>query len=275
MSMRTMWHGTISFGLVSVPVGLAKAQDRLGVSFRQIHRGCGERLTQPKVCATHGAVQASDVARGYELDDGTIIEVPDGEFDVTRPDASKVIEVKGFVQSKDIDPIAREKTYYLLPAKEKNAREGYVLLVEAMARTQRAALASFVLWGRENLCTVRSDGERLFLDVLLYSEDIRDPAPIDSMIDDVKVGDDAVDLAVQLIQAEAIDFDHDTYFSDYRVKLREYLDGLSSGKPKKAPKAAPAPKQDTDLLAALKASVAKNKAPAKKKPARRKTATKS
>ena len=79
--MRTIWNGVISFGLVSVPVGLAKAQDRQGVSFRQIHRGCGERVTMPKTCPVHGPITMDEVARGYEAADGGIYEVPDGEFD--------------------------------------------------------------------------------------------------------------------------------------------------------------------------------------------------
>jgi DNA end-binding protein Ku len=270
--MKTMWHGTISFGLVSVPVGLAKAQDRQGVSFRQVHAGCGERVRQPKVCPLHGELTMDQIARGYETEDGTIFEVPDGEIEAGRPDASKVIEVKGFVTVGEINPIARDKTYYLLPAKEKSAREGYVLLVEAMARTQRAALASFVLWGRENLCTVRCDGNRLLLDILYYAEDIRDPAPVDLMTDDVKVADDAVDLAVQIIQNETLTWDHGAYFSEYRERLRETLDAMVAGRPVKKAKAVPA-KKDTDLLAALKASVeaaSKSAEPKKKSTTRRK-----
>jgi DNA end-binding protein Ku len=265
-----MWHGTISFGLVSVPVGLAKAQDRQGVSFRQIHVGCGERVRQPKVCPLHGEVTIDEIAKGYELPDGTIIEVSDGDIEAAQPDASKVILIKGFVRAEDVNPIVRDKTYYLLPAKEKNAREGYVLLVEAMARTQRAALGTFVLWNRENLCTVRSDGERLLLDMLYYVEDIRDPAPVDLMLDDVKVDKATLDLAEQLIEVESIDFDHVTYFSEYRVKLQETLEALAKGVKPKAPKPAPAKKKDDDLLAALKASVAAKGTPEKKKPARRK-----
>lgn len=270
--MRTIWNGTISFGLVSVPVGLAKAQDRQGVSFRQVHAGCGERIRMPKICPVHGELTADQVVRGYEAENGAIFEVPEGEFEATRPDASKVIELKGFVNSAAIDPIARDRTYYLMPAKEKAAREGYVLLIEAMERTQRAGLGTFVLWGRENLCTVRSDGDRLLLDLLYYSEDIRDSAPVDSMVDDVKVEDEMVDLAVQLIQGQTIDFDHAAYFSEYREKLRDMLEALSKGKAPKKPTAAPKRKPDKDLLAALKASVAANEQPPKKKPTTRRKA---
>lgn len=269
--MRTIWQGTISFGLVSVPVGLAKAQDRQGVSFRQLHKGCGQRIQMPKSCPEHGAVTLDEVVRGYELEDGTIIEVPEGEIEATRPDASRVIEVKGFIASETIDPIVRDRTYYLTPAKESAGREGYVLLVEAMARTKRAALGSFVLWGRENLCVVRTDGERLLLDLLYYQEDIRESGPVDSMVEGVDVSKEAVDLAVQIIQGQVIDFDHPTYFSEYREKLRTLLEDLGSGKAVYKPKKAAAPKKkDDDLLAALKASVASNATPKKKTTARKK-----
>ena len=270
--MRTIWSGTISFGLVSVPVGLAKAQDRQGVSFRQIHKGCGERINQPKMCPTHGVLTLNEVARGYEAADGTIYEVPDGELEATRPDASKVIEVKGFVKSETIDPLFRDRTYFLMPAKEKAGREGYALLVQAMKKTGRAALGSFVLWNRENLCSIRSDGERLMMDLLFYQEDIRDSAPVDSLVQDVKVSKEAVELATTIIESEAIDFDHGTYFSVYAEKLRDMLEDLAAGKPAKKPKAVPKPKPDADLLAALKASVAANSTEKKKPTTRRKTA---
>lgn len=270
--MRTIWNGVISFGLVSVPVGLAKAQDRQGVSFRQIHRGCGERVTMPKTCPVHGPITMDEVARGYEAADGGIYEVPDGEFDTTRPDASKVIEIKGFVKSESIDPIARDRTYFLMPAKEKAAREGYVLLIESLKKTGRAGLGTFVLWGRENLCAIRSDGDRLLLDMLFYSEDIRDPAPVDSLVYDAAAPTKSmVDLATQIIEGQAIDFDHGVYFSEYREKLREMLEALAKGKKPKAPKAAPKKKADGDLLAALKASVAANAGAEAPKTTRRKS----
>lgn len=279
MSVRAIWNGTISFGLVSVPVGLAKAQDRQGVSFRQVHAGCGERITMPKVCPVHGTVEYSEVTRGYETADGVIYEVPEGELEATRPDSSKVIELTGFVNSEAIDPIARDRTYYLMPAKEKAGREGYVLLVEALKRTGRAGLGTFVLWGRENLCTVRSDGDRLLLDLLYYAEDLRDPSPVDSLVRDA-IADQGVDVAMvdlasQLIEGQALDFDHSAYFSEYREKLRDMLEALAKGKAPKKAKAKTPPKKDKDLLAALKASVAANTGATPKPVSRRKTAGRS
>jgi DNA end-binding protein Ku len=264
--MKVTWHGTISFGLVSVPVGLVVAQDRERVSFRQIHRGCGERINLVKICQTHGQLTTDDVVRGYEYESGKFFEVPEGEIDATRPDASKVIEVKGFVEIDAIDPLLRDRTYYLHPAKEANAREGYVLLVQAMENTKRAALASFVLWGRENLCTVRSAGGHLLLDLLYYANDVRDSAPLDVLLDGVGVSKEAVTLAEQLVKAESIEFDHNAYFSDYHERLRAMLDEMARGKPKKKTAAKAKPKvADTDLLAALRASLP----PEKKKPTTR------
>lgn len=270
--MRSIWTGTISFGLVSVPVGLAKAQDRQTVGFRQIHRGCGEPIKLVKTCPIHGPLEHNDVARGYEYEPDKFMEVPDGELEATKPDASKVIEVKGFVKVEQIDPVARDRTYFLTPAKDPKAREGYATLVQAMEKTKRAALATFVLWGRENLCTVRSHDGRLMLDLLYYVEDLRSPAEVDVLMDGVTVSKGNLDLAIQLIQVESVDFDHATYFSEYREKLRDMLDAMSKGKPVKKPKATPKKKQDDDLFAALKASVAAA-GDAKKKPATRRKVT--
>lgn len=272
--MRTIWTGTISFGLVSVPVGLAKAQDRQVVSFRQVHRGCGEPIKLVKTCPTHGALTSDDVTKGYEYEPGKVMEVPDGELDDASPASSKVIEVKGFVKTEEIDPLVRDRTYYLMPAKDPKAREGYALLVQAMGKTGRAALASFVLWNRENLCTVRSSNGHLVLDLLFYAEDIRSSVELDDLVSDVKVDQANLDLAMQLVEAQSFDFDHGAYFSEYREKLRDMLNAMAKGKKPRKAKTVAKPKRDEDLFAALKASVAAAGNAKKKTTTRRKAAVK-
>jgi DNA end-binding protein Ku len=240
---------------VSVPVGLAVAQDRDVVRFRQIHRGCGQRINLIKTCPEHGALTADDVVKGYEYGDGRFLEVTEGELDAARPDGDKTILIRCFTRD-GIDPRVLDRTYFLVPSREERQREGYALLAAAMEETGASAIAEFVLWGRENLCAVRAQEGRLMLDLLYRPEDLRDSGVVDGMVDGVAVSDDAVALAVSIVEGQIADFDHSVYASDYNDLLRTSLDARAQGKAPKRKLAAPKPKRDEDLVAALRATLA-------------------
>lgn len=271
--MRVTWHGTLSFGLVNVPVGLAVSQDRETVRFRQIHRGCGERVRMPKSCPVHGELTMDEVVKGYEYEEGRFLEVEEADLDEARPSASKTIAIRAFVRQEEIDPRVLDRTYFLVPAKETAQREGYALLAAAMEQKGVTAIAEFVLWGRENLCSVRSQEGRLMLDLLFRPEDLRDSGVVDKLVDGVSVSKEALALAVSIVESEIEIFDHAKYGSTYAEDLRATLDARAKGKPKARPKAAPKVARDEDLVSALRATLAAARGdaePAKKKPAPRK-----
>ena len=166
LPMRTSWNGSLSFGLVSIPVGLAPATKpaarQSDVSFRLLHRECSTPIKQKRWCPTHDReVTQDEIVRGFEVAKGQFVIVEDAELEaIERADDSRSIEITRFVKLEDVDPIYFDRTYFLVPASTEAQRRPYVLLLEAMRQTESAALGRFVRSGRESLCLVRAKGTR-------------------------------------------------------------------------------------------------------------------
>lgn len=255
--MRVTWHGTLTFGLVTVPVGLVKAQGaEKPLSFRQLHRDCGLPVKQPKVCPEHGEITLDETCKGYEVEKGVFVAFEESDLEALAPDKSKTIAIQRFVPLEGVDPIVLDRTYYLMPADEVEQRKGYALLMEAMERTGKGAVAQFVLWGKENLAMIRPMDGVLALDLLYYTDDLRDAQPIrDRLLAAGEVREEEVQLAEALIGGLSGDFEHDAFEDGHRREVRAFVESLAGGKKPKATKAkAAAP--STDVLKALKASVA-------------------
>jgi DNA end-binding protein Ku len=218
---------------------------------------------------------SDDIVKGYEHEKDKFVVVDEDELNKLSPDRTNTIAINSFVSIEQIDPILFDRTYYLSPAKEASARQGYVLLMEAMKETGKAAIARFVLWGKENLCVVRPHEGVLVLDLLFWSGDIRPKGPVLDMLDEVYVSDDDLSLAVQLVEGLESNFEHSKCVDRHSLRVREYLAKLSSGKKPTAVKKVDAPAPTPDLMAALKASVAaiEEKSAPKRAPAKRKTKT--
>lgn len=257
------WYGTLTFGLVSIPVGVVKAQDPKKQSFRQLCEKCDKPISMHKVCEDHGKVEV--VRKGYEHD-GAFYPFNEADLDELAPDNNKIISIDKFIEVASIDPLLFDRTYYLAPAKESAAREGYVLLLRAMEETGQAAVAKFVNWGKENLCTVRpsADGTHLVMDLVFYAEDIRPSEPVSKQLDGVTVDDESLALAVQIIESKMGDFEHETIVNEHRARVKAYLAALVKGKKPAKKKAAIKKADPSTLLAALKASVEEHAAAKKK-----------
>ncbi len=253
--MRVTWYGTLTFGLVSVPVGLHTARETQGTSFRMIHKGCGERIKQVTTCPTHGPLDASEVGKGYEYAKGEVIEVNPEELKDLGLDNGRSIEIDRFVLEGDVDPLLYDKAYHLVPADETAQRGGYVMLASAMKNTKSAAIARFVQNGRDHVCIVRVKEGVLMLHTLFFAEDIRHPAEIEDRLQGIKASKAEIDLAESLVNNLRGDFDHDTYVPEHRERIRAFVAATMAGK---KPKAAPKPKAKPvgNLEAALKASIA-------------------
>jgi DNA end-binding protein Ku len=282
--MRTTWNGSLSFGLVSIPVGLAPATKpaarQSDVSFRLLHRECATPIKQKRWCPTHDReVTQDEIVRGFEVAKGQFVIVEDAELEaIERADDSRSIEITRFVPEGDVDPIFFDRTYFLVPGAQPAQRRPYVLLLEAMRQSQTAALGRFVRGGRESLCLVRAKDGALALETLFLAEDVYSQAEISEAVEETKVKKPELDLARQVIDSLAGDFEPSVLASEYRRDLRALLEAKTRGEEIVAPEPAePAPV--IDLLEALKASVAAAKkqpaAEAEKKPARaRKTRAK-
>jgi DNA end-binding protein Ku len=278
--MRTTWNGSLSFGLVSIPVGLAPATKpaarQSDVSFRLLHREDKVPIKQKRWCPAHDReVTQDELVRGFEVTKGQFVIVEDADLEaIERADDSRSIEITRFVKEDDVDPIFFDRTYFLVPADAPAQRRPYVLLLEAMRQTETAALGRFVRAGRESLCLVRAKENALALETLFLVEDVYSQAEISEAVADTKVKKPELDLARQIIDSLAGDFEPSELASDYRRDLRALLEAKMRGEeivaPEPVEEAAPA----IDLMAALKASVAAAKKQpgddeATKKPARR------
>ncbi|MGZ4352080.1 MAG: non-homologous end joining protein Ku [Gaiellaceae bacterium] len=260
--MRTTWNGSISFGLVNIPVGLAPATKpaarQSDVSFRMLHRECGTPIKQKRWCPVHDReVGPDEIVKGWEVAKGEFVVVEEADLEaLERQDTSRSIEITAFVEESQVDPIYFDRTYFLAPAANVAARRPYVLLQSAMRETGRAALGRFVLAGKEKLVLIRARGEALALETLFLSEDVYSQAEIDEAVEGTKVKDAELALAQQVIESLASDFDPAALTSDYRRDLKALLEAKLAGTEVTRPEPVAEDAPVIDLMEALRASVA-------------------
>jgi DNA end-binding protein Ku len=265
--MRTTWNGSLSFGLVSIPVGLAPATKpaarQSDVSFRLLHREDATPIKQKRWCPAHDReVTQDEIVRGYEVAKGQFVIVEDADLEaLERVDDSRSIEIRRFVPEDSVDPIFFDRHYFLVPAATAAQQRPYTLLLEAMRETGTAALGRFVRSGRESLCLVRARGDALLLETLFIAEDVFSDAEITDSVEDGKVKDAELQLAKQIIDSLAGEFDPSELTSDYRRDLRALLEAKLRGEEIAIPEPEEAEAPVVDLMAALKASVAAAKKP--------------
>ncbi len=271
--MRTTWNGSISFGLVNIPVGLAPATKAAArqsdVSFRMLHRECLTPIKQKRWCPVHEIdVETDDLVRGWEASKGNFVVIEDADLEaIEQSDTSRSIEINRFVRLSDVDPVYFDRTYFLVPAGAEAARRPYVLLLEAMKEAGVAALGRFTLAGKEKLCLIRAKGEALALETLFVSADVKDQDEIEEAVAAAEVRGPELELAKQIIASLEGEFDPAELRSEYRESLKELLQAKLEGHEIAVPDEVP-PVPVADLLEALKASVAAaKKPPAKRKPA--------
>jgi DNA end-binding protein Ku len=275
--MRTIWNGSISFGLVSIPIGLAVATQRSDIAFRTLHRECGTPIKNKRWCPFHERdVEAEELVKGWEVAKGEFVVVEESDLEAVALQRSQSIEILRFVALADVDPVYFDRTYYLAPATTDAQRRPYVLLLRAMEETGMAAIGKFVLWGKENLCLIRPRGESLALETLFFAEDVRSHQEIEEAVESTDVKKAELDLARQVIASLVGEFEPAEFENEYRRDLRAMLEAKLAGQEVSKPE--PVPETPVvDLMDALKKSVAEvqsrgssdGKAKAAPKPRRR------
>ena len=254
--MRTIWNGSISFGLVNIPIGLAVATQRTDVSFRTLHRECKTPIKQKRYCPTHERdVGPDEIVKGWEVVKGEFVIVEEEDLEAVALQRSNSIEILRFVKLEEVDPVFFDRTYYLAPASADAQRRPYVLLLRAMEDTRMAAIGKFVLWGKENLCLIRPQRDTLALETLFFAEDVRSKKDIEEAVAEADVKDVELDLARQVIESISGEFDPEKFRNEYRDDLRRMLEAKVAGQEITRPE--PAPETPViDLMEALKASLA-------------------
>jgi DNA end-binding protein Ku len=267
--MRTIWNGSISFGLVNIPVGLALATTpkakQSDVSFRTLHRECKTPIRQKRWCPTHEReVGPDEIVKGWEVAKGEFVVVEDADLEaISQHDDSRSIDITRFVPLDEVDPVYLDRTYYLAPAQAAAQLRPYVLLLEAMKQAEMGAIGRFVLRGAEYFALIRPKGDALVLETLFLAEDVRSQAEIDEAVAGTEVKKAELDLAQQVMQSLVGEFDPSELQSQYRSDLRQLLEAKLDGQEIARPEpVAEAPV--VDLLEALKRSVqeAKDRKPA-------------
>jgi DNA end-binding protein Ku len=251
---RSMWTGSLSFGLVNVPVQLVSASRDLDFHFRQLHDGV-PIMTQ-RWCSKEGKeVPYEEIARQYEFEDGDTVMVTDSELEGLAPERTRTIEIDAFVNLAEIEPIYFDHPYLLQPfGDNEGALRAYRLLLEVMARTDRAALGRFVMRTKEYRALVRARDGALSLTTMRMHDEVRPLSNVDTG-GKGKVAKGQLDAALALIEAMSVDWDPARYEDHYRERLRKVVESKRKGRTIKAPAAVEEPSPVPDLMAALRESL--------------------
>jgi DNA end-binding protein Ku len=273
--MRTIWNGSISFGLVNIPIGLAVATQRTDVSFRTLHRECGTPIKQKRWCPFHERdVEADELVKGWEVAKGEFVLVEESDLESVALTRSQSIDILRFVRLEEVDPFYFDRTYYLAPAAAEAARRPYVLLLRAMQESGMAGVGKFVLWGKENLCLIRAQGDSLALQTLFFADDVRAKGEIEEAVETIEIKPAELKLAEQVIDSLVGKWAIEDFENEYRKDLKAMLEAKLAGEQITRPE----PVAETpvvDLMEALRRSVAEAQGAKAAKPAKPKSGSSS
>ncbi len=254
---QSIWTGSISFGLVNIPVKLFSAVSRKTVHFNQLDVRTNARIKQKRVSSEDGVeVPYEQIVKGYELDSGNYVVVTDEELAALDPKALRTIDIDEFVDLADIDPIFFDSAYYLAP---NDADKPYALLARAMEESGKIGVAHFVMRSKRYLAAVRPKDGRLLLSTMVYADEIRPPEEIPGLadLDEVELSDKELEMARQLVDSLGAPFEPEKFHDTYREAVLELIDRKASGDETVAtPLSDDEPDKVIDLMAALEASVA-------------------
>ncbi|MGH8988514.1 MAG: Ku protein [Acidimicrobiales bacterium] len=259
---RAVWTGSLSFGLVNVPVALFTATEEKSIRFNQFQAGTADRVRNKRVNERTGEeVAYQDIAKGYDLGGGEYVVLGPEEIASVAPGRSKTMDVSAFVDLAEIDPAYFDRTYYLAPPGKgggagKGAERAYALLREAMLRANKVALATFVLREKQYLVAVRPRADVLVAETLLYADEVRDPvAEIESLPIEADGSPRELEMATMLIDSMTTAWDPEQYHDTYRERLEGLIDQKRSGAVVSVAAQEPEGAPVVDLLQALEASL--------------------
>jgi DNA end-binding protein Ku len=253
---RSIWSGVLSFGLVSVPVELYSATEAHEPAFHQFEKGSADRIRYRRVNERTGdEVGYSDIAKGADVGGGNYVLLDQGELEGVAPGRSRSMDIHRFVKVGDIDPIYFNKAYFVGPRGDETGKT-YALLRDAMARSGRAAIASFVMRSKEYLAAVRADGDLLVLETLFFADEVRDPhKEIDNLPGRARSSQEELRMAGQLIEAMSGPWRPADYRDTYTDRVNELIDAKAHDKVVQPSDEAPEATNVVGLTDALRASL--------------------
>jgi len=256
---RAIWSGSVSFGLVNVPVKLYSAVHHQDLSFHQFQEGTNTRIRNKRVSEKTGReVDYDDIVKGYEVSKGKYVMIDPDELAQFNPRATRTIDIEDFVALEDIDPIYYDATYYLAPDKSEGARKAYVLLRKAMEDQGRVAIGRLVMRTKQYLAAIRPKDGALAVSTMLFHDEV----VAVSDIEDIPTGRSAprvsageAKMAGRIIESMARDWDPDRYEDTYRVQVLDYLKKKAGGEEIVVEEEPEEESKVVDLMAALEASL--------------------
>jgi DNA end-binding protein Ku len=252
---RPVWTGTISFGLVAIPVKLFHAVRKQGVSFNQLDDRTMARIKYKKVSALDGdEVPEEHIVKGFEVSKDRYVVVDPDELEPFMPSATKTVELEEFVDLDEIDPVYFDSAYYVAPG---TTPKPYVLLARAMEQSGKVGIGRFVMRNKQYIAAVRAEEGRLLMSTLAYADEVVDPAEIDELqgLDEVDVSSKEVAMAESLVESLAAAFEPQKYRDEYREQVLDLIQIKASGQEFTAPEVEVEKPKVIDLMAALEASV--------------------
>ncbi|HPU21639.1 Ku protein [Thermoclostridium caenicola] len=252
--MHTMWKGSISFGLVNIPVKMFAATEDKDIRFKTLHKKCRTPIRQERVCPTcQETISPDDLVRGFEYEPGRFVLIDDEDLEAIKPATAKTAEILDFVDLREIDPIYFDKSYYLAP-QENSGHKAYSLLCQAMQKTGRIAVAKITIRNKQSLAVIRVLNNILILETIFYPDEVRPVSLIPGIPQDVRIEERELAMAEQLIENLTTEFRPEKYRDEYREELLELIRKKAEGE--EIVSAPEAPQRNVvDLMAALQASL--------------------
>ena len=259
MAARSIWTGSITFGLVNIPVKLFLAVREKNIQFHMLHDQDNVRLQRKMVCPADGKeVHAEHVVKGYEVSPGEYVVVREEELEAAAPKKSKTIEMEDFVDLGQIDPVYFDRPYYVVP--QEQGVKAYRLLVEAMAKNKKVGIARFVMRNKEYLCALRPQDGALVLETMHFNDEVIPVDKVDGVPHKAKSDDRELKMASQLIESLSTKFKPEKYHDTYREAVQEIIEKKAEGEEVVTQPAVEEKKgRVTNLMAALEASLAKSR----------------
>jgi DNA end-binding protein Ku len=250
---RSIWNGTISFGLVNVPVKVYSATESQTVHFREVHAEDGAKVEHRRICPKEGKeIDYDDIVKGFEVRKGEWVELTDDEIAAAAGSQSRLVDVDHFVPAADIDPVFYERTYYLGAGDDGDA--AYALLQAALERSERAGVGRWVFHNRERTVIIRPLGDVLAMHTMRFADEIADPGDFDVERVNRKPSDQEIKMASALVDGLHTKFDPSEYEDTYRKDVMKVIRRKASGKAIEPPEEEEQEPSD-DLMAALEASL--------------------
>lgn len=257
--MHTMWKGSISFGLVNIPIKLHAATEDKDVSFRSLHKACNSPIKYEKICPVcNTEVKTEDIVKAYEYTKGKFVVLTEEDFQSLKKEhEEKAVEIIDFVKIEQIDPIYFDRSYYMSP--NEGGIKAYSLLRKALQDSEKVGLAKIVIRSKEQLAVIRVYQNTLVMETIHYPDEVRKVSDVPNVPQEDKVTKKEIDTAILLIDQLTTEFDPTKYTDEYRTALLELIESKQEGKQLVTATDKPIANNVTDLMAALQASIDRTK----------------